>query len=300
MTALKVRKLRWEFDETTPFQWNRSNPRFGLQMNSLSFFAPAFERYIVKATRMAMREISDAATHEEATAFLHQEALHAAAHREHTAALVHQHPGLRTVLEHVDASFDRLFETRPLRYHLAYIADIEATFTPLFDLMLRHRDTLFDNGDRRVAPLFMWHLVEEVEHRCSAQLIYDAVVPSPWYRLRVVPSVFRHVLSCTNVIFRGFDEHVPAADRGMDAAEMIIGRNTLRALFERDRSGVPPQFPSASWREIAMLLCRLVRSQRPGHTPATERIPPFAEEWLDAYDAGRDVVNWYAEGAPSR
>jgi predicted metal-dependent hydrolase len=294
MTALKVRKLRWSFDEAVPFQWNRANPRFCLAMNSLSFFAPGFERYIVKATRMAMGEISDAATQEEAAAFLRQEALHAAAHREHTAALVRQHPGLQTVLEEVDARFDRLLQTRPLRYHLAYIADIEATFTPMFDLMLRHRDTLFDNGDRRVAPLFLWHLVEEVEHRCSAQLVYDAVVPSPWYRLRVLPSVFHHMLACTNVIFRGFDQHVPAADQGTDARSMIVGPSTLGTLFRRDRSGVPPQFPAASWQEIAVLLYRLARSQRPGHSPATERTPPFADEWLDAYDAGRDVVNWYA------
>lgn len=298
MTALKIRKLRWSFDETTPFQWNRANPRFGLAMNVLSFVAPGFERYIVAAVRMAMPQIRDAAARAEAEAFLRQEALHAGAHRIHVASLVRRHPGLAQVLDDVDARFEHLLQTRPLIYHLAYIADIEATFTPLFDLFLRHRDTLFDNGDPRVAPLFLWHLVEEVEHRSSALIVYDAVVPSPWYRLRALPSVFGHMLGCSNSIFRGFDEHVPAADRGMDASEMIAGWSSVGAMFRRDRSGLPPQLPGASRSEIATLLYRLARSQRPGHSPAHERTPPFADEWIAAHEAGRDVVRWY-EGEPA-
>jgi hypothetical protein len=58
MMALKIRKLPWAFDETTPV-WNRGNPRFGIVANGITFVAPAFERYIVTATRMAMSEISD-------------------------------------------------------------------------------------------------------------------------------------------------------------------------------------------------------------------------------------------------
>jgi hypothetical protein len=47
-------------------------------------------------------------------------------------------------------------------------------------------------------------------------------------------------------------------------------------------------------REMATLLYRLARSQRPGHSPAREATPPFADEWLAAYDRGRDVARWYA------
>jgi predicted metal-dependent hydrolase len=294
MTALQVRKLRWAFDEATPFQWNRANPAFGVAMNSQSFIAPEFERYIVAATRMAMSEITDPEMRAEADAFLTQEALHAGAHRSHVAALVRQYPGLKQVVDELDARYERLLQTRPLRYHLAYVADIEATFTPFFDMILRHRDTLLDNGDHRVAPIFLWHFVEEIEHRCSAQLIYHAVVPSPWYRLRVMPGVFAHVLECSNVVCRGFDQHVPAVDRGMNATDMLVGLGMIRALFRRARPSDPPsQFAAVSWKEIATLLHRLARSQRPGHSPANEQTPPFADEWFDAYDAGRDVVRWY-------
>jgi len=137
MTDLKIRKLPWAFDETTPFQWNPANPAFGLGMNTLTFIAPPFERYIVLTTREALREIADPAVKAEAKAFIQQEGLHAVAHRRHVNALIAQHPGLAEVIPELDRSYDELLRTQPLKYHLAYIADIEATFTPLFSTSAR-------------------------------------------------------------------------------------------------------------------------------------------------------------------
>ena len=51
LTRLKVRNLPFQFDDDTPFQWNPANPLFGFAMNSLSFIAPPFERYIVAGLR---------------------------------------------------------------------------------------------------------------------------------------------------------------------------------------------------------------------------------------------------------
>jgi predicted metal-dependent hydrolase len=290
-TALTIRKLPWDFGDDTPFLWNADNPQFSLAMNALSFIAPAFERFIVSATRGAMALIADTEVRVEADAFLRQEALHARAHRNHTAALVRRYPGLQSVLEDVDARFDHLMRTRPLSYQLAYVADIEATFTPFFNVILRHGDTLFDNGDHRVAPLFLWHLVEEIEHRSSAKVIYDAAVPFPWYRLRVAPGVFVHILGCFNAFCRAVDLHVPAAERGLRATDMIVGRSTLLALLRP--TPAPGLFAAVPRREIAVMIYRLARSQTPGHLPATEETPPFADEWLTAFDNGADVVRWY-------
>lgn len=300
MTALKVRKLPWSFAADTPFQWNPTNPVFGLSMNTLSFIAPAFERYIVIAVREALGVIADPAVRSEAEAFLRQEGLHAHAHRLHVAALTGQHPGLAEVSRELDRRFDALLASQSLPYHLAHVADIEATFTPLFDMFLRHRETLFDNGDPRVAPLFLWHLVEEIEHRSSALIVYDAVVKSPWTRLRAARGVFSHIFACANVCARGFNRHVPREARGAEAfeeASLSPGR-MLRGILGSRRKGQAPAeaapFAAVSRREKALLFYRLLRSQRPGHSPADEQTPPFADEWLAEHARGRDVVDWYA------
>lgn len=308
LTRLEVRKVPFAFGDDTPFQWNPANPMFGFAMNSLSFVAPPFERYIVAGLRMAMPRIRDPAVLAEADAFLRQEAQHARVHRLHVAALTRRHPGLAEVSAEVERRFDRLLETRPLEFHLAYAADIEATFTPMFDVWLRHRDTLFDNGDPCVAPLFLWHLVEEIEHRSSAYTIYDAVVPDRWYRLRMVGTVFRHMLECHTAIVRGFDRHVPLAARGAPASELALGWPELRArlwsgltarLQWRRRPGgpaYPDPFAAVPRKELRRMVYRLIRSQDPRHSPESEETPPFAGEWLAAYAGGRDVVRWYGEG----
>src|SRR5262245_20461572 len=304
LTRLKVRNLPFQFDDDTPFQWNRANPLFAFAMNSLSFIAPPFERYIVAGLRQAMSRIDDPAVAAEADAFLRQEAQHARVHRLHVAALTKQYPGLAEITAEIERRFDRLLETQSLEFHLAYAADIEATFTPMFNVWLRHRDALFDNGDPRVAPLFLWHLVEEIEHRSSAYVIYNAVVRDRWYRLRVLPKVFSHMLGCSSLIFRGFDKHVPFEARQAPASGLALGWAEIRANLTRrwpftskpkDEPQCPNQFATVPRMEIWRMIYRLVRSQHPRHSPETEQTPPFADEWLGEYDRGRDVVHWYDE-----
>jgi predicted metal-dependent hydrolase len=298
----KVRNIQFRFDDDTPFQWNPANPLFGFAGNILSFVAPPFERYMVAAVRQAMPHIHDPDVAAEADAFLRQEALHAREHRRHVVVLTRQYPGLADVSAEIERRFDRLLETESLEFHLAYAADIEATFTPMFNVWLRHRDSLFDNGDQRVAPLLLWHLVEEIEHRSSAYLIYNAVVPNPWYRVRVLPRVFSHMLGCSTVACHGFDEHVPFEARLAPASELVMGWAELRAKLARlwplareqkDEPTYPHEFATVPRMELWRMVYRLIRSQHPRHSPATEQTPPFADEWIAEYDRGRDVVNWY-------
>ncbi len=302
MTHLKVRNVSFRFDDDTPFQWNPANPLFGFVGNILSFVAPPFERYMVTTARQAIPRIADPEVAADADAFLRQEAIHAREHRHHVAALTKQHPGLVEVSAEIERRFDRLVDTESLEFHLAYAANIEATFTPMFNVWLRHRDSLFDNGDPRVAPLFLWHLVEEIEHRSSAYLLYNAVVADPWYRLRVLPRVFSHMLGCSAVACYGFDEHVPFEVRLAPASELALGMGEIRAKLSRlftftskpqDQPQYPDHFANVPRMELLRMVYRLARSQHPRHSPATEETPPFADEWLAEYDRGRDVVDWY-------
>jgi hypothetical protein len=111
------------------------------------------------------------------------------------------------------------------------IADLEATFTPSFKLFLDNDEVLFRPGDERVASLLLWHFFEEVEHRSSALVIYDVVVGRSWYRIRALPGVVKHLLHVLAIIANGVNEHVPLADRKVDARTLlpVFGtRETLR------------------------------------------------------------------------
>jgi hypothetical protein len=255
---------------------------------------------IVAAVQEAKPLITDPEVADEAMAFLRQEAQHSSSHRKHVMALIKRYPGLQQTLDEALAGFDRLTATTPLQFRLAYVADLEATFTPSFKLMLDNEHTLFRPGDDRVASLFLWHFVEEVEHRSSALVIFDAVVGKPWYRLRVLPRVVKHLLGVIEVIANGVNAHVPLEDRHVDARTLLPAfgitqslRSKLTFRTARTGSAVPAAFAGVPVKEKLVAGTRVLLSQTPFHDPAHEPLPEFADRWFDRYDRGGNVARWY-------
>jgi predicted metal-dependent hydrolase len=304
MTDLQVRRVRFDFaGEDVPFNWNPARPAFAMQCNLISFFAPGFEKFIVDATREGIPLMRDPAVVEEANAYLRQEAQHAAAHASHVRALTRRWAGLRQTMDEVTASFDRLTATKPLAWRLGYTAVIEATFTPYFKVFLDHEDKLFAPGDERVASLFLWHFVEEIEHRSSALRVYDAVHDSYPYRLKTIVGVVKHIDEILAIISRGFREHVPESDGGQFAALIPDGMSP-KSLWAAQRAtrrlcgARQATYADVPKRELLAMLVGLVRSQGPHHDPATENLPPFADRWFRRFEAEpRSAARWYSVGA---
>jgi predicted metal-dependent hydrolase len=294
MTQLEVRRPKFDFSADVPWDWNPQNPAFSFSMNATSMIAIGFEQMIVAAVQEAKPLMTDAEVEAEAVAFLRQEAQHSSTHRKHVAGLIKRYPGLQRTFDDVLASFDRVTATRPLEFRLAYVADTEATFTPSFKLMLDNEAALFRPGDDRVASLFLWHFVEEVEHRSSALVVYNAVVGKPWYRLRVLPAVVKHLLEVMAIIADGVNQHVPAQDRKVDARTLLPAFGLRESLRHRvSPGGVPPAFSDVPRREKMIAAWRVLRSQTPFHNPAHEQLPAFADDWFARWDRGGDVTRWY-------
>jgi predicted metal-dependent hydrolase len=301
MTDLEIRRIRFDLDGDVPFNWNASNPAFSTYMNMVSIMAICFEKMIVAAVREAMPLITDTAVAEEADAFLRQEAQHASAHRQHLRALIRRHPGLQETLDEAVASYDHLTATTPLNYRLAYIADLEATFTPFFKMLLDNEATLFQPGDERVASLLMWHFVEEVEHRSSALVIYDAVVGSKLYRIQALPRIVKHLMEVSTRASEGINAHVPLVERGIDAHNIRPLNGMLASLRHRvtirTNLAVRPALPAlhtVPWSQKLTTAARVVLSQTPFHNPAKEPLPEFADRWFQRYDQGDDITHWYS------
>ncbi|OMC29265.1 metal-dependent hydrolase [Mycobacterium colombiense] len=298
MTGLEIRRIRFDLDGEVPFNWNAGNPAFSTYMNMVSIMAICFEKMLVSAVREAMPRITDAAVADEAEAFLRQEAQHANAHRQHIRALTRSHPGLQETLDEAVASYDHLTETTPLNFRLAYVADLEATFTPFFKMLLDNEATLFRHGDERVASLLMWHFVEEVEHRSSALVVYNAVVDDKLYRLRVLARVVKHLMQVTTRLFDSIDANVPLSERGVDARDFaplsgILGK--VRARRDADTvQRVQPALHTVPWKQKLGTAARVLMSQTPLHDPAKEPLPEFADRWFERYNRGDDVCHWYS------
>lgn len=167
-----------------------------------------------------------------------------------------RYPALRAALDEAIAAFNELLEARPLKYHLGSIASLEATFTPTMKARLDNREVLSTTGDMRVASLFVWHFVEEIEHRSSELPIYDTIVGEPWYRLRNAWTVRAQVQRTFLGITKRFAQGVPPADHGVE----IAGRRPTSAGF---RSGSWPP-----WRFACF------SGSSPGTSPRTSHCQP--------------------------
>jgi predicted metal-dependent hydrolase len=301
VTDLEVRRPKFDFTDDVPWVWHPENPAFSFFMNATSIIAICFEQMIVAAVQEAKPRMTDADV-AEATAFLRQEAQHSSSHRKHVNALVKRYPGLEQTFDNAMACFDTLTATKSLEFRLAYIADLEATFTPSFKLMLDNEATLFRPGDDRVASLFLWHFVEEVEHRSSALLIYDAVVGDNWYRIRALPGVVKHLLQVMSVIADGVNAHVPPRDRKVDARTLLPAYGALQNLKSKLPPGtgnqsVRPAFGSVPRKQILVAAGRVLMSQTPYHKPEHEPLPQFADQWFARWKRGEDVTRWYSAAA---
>jgi predicted metal-dependent hydrolase len=304
MTDLTVRRLRFDFAAPVPMVWQPDNPLFSHAVNLMSFIAICFEKMIVEAVQEAKPYFTDPEVASEADAFLRQEAQHANAHRQHVTALIRRYPGLHETFDAIMASYDQMTNTKSLEYRLAYIADLEATFTPSFTFLLDNEDVMFRPGDDRVASLLLWHMVEEVEHRSSALVIYNAVVGRRLYRIGILPSVIRHIMGALVPIYvKGVNTHVHEKDRVLDLRVMSLSwrvREQARRLTNRDRINrkfAPPMLKDVDRKHKRKALRGLIVSQNPYFDPADEAIPLFAGEWFDRYERGVDVTHWYGSQA---
>ena len=273
MSSLEVRKFDWDF-EGIPFIWNPEQPRFSVLMNQITFVIISFERYITKAMRAADDRITDPEVATEARLFGQQEGVHAAAHQKHARALIAQYPGLQSILDRAQASYDEQFEAESLEYHLAYAGCMEAIFTPFFKMVLDNRAVLFSGGDSRLASMLLWHFCEEIEHRSSALMVYDHVVGSYRYRFMNSRPMRKHVGALFSMAIDEFKAHVP--DVPHDVYEGNPFADVPRVSTMRSALGV-------------------LSSQMPWHNPTHQPLPDYYDEWIGRWTSGEDVTQLYGK-----
>ncbi|AOS94430.1 MULTISPECIES: metal-dependent hydrolase [Mycobacterium] len=303
MTNLKVRRVRFDLGgDDIPFNWQPERPAFAMQCNLISFFAPGFEKFVVDATREAIPLMTDPAAIEEANLYLRQEAQHSSAHVRHINALCRRWPGLQQVADDIIASYDELTATKPLDWRLAYTAVVEATFTPYFKVFLDHDDKLFEPADERVASLFMWHFVEEIEHRSSALVVYNAIRNDFRFRAKTIPSVIKHLGTILAIAHEGFRKHVPAEDGG-ELARLFPKGFSVKALRDSMKAAKELQRPDQATyagvpkREMLAMLKGLVIAQGPNHDPELEVLPDLAGRWFKRFDEEpKSAAHWYTVG----
>jgi hypothetical protein len=170
---IKPRPMEFEFSPTMPYEWVEGDPFTTQLMNALSLTFPEGERFFVASVRAMREAVRDPVLAEQVRGFLAQEGHH---RREHHAF----NEWLRTQGVDVDgfyAEITRLLD-RPGRRgtrlsRLAATCALEH-FTAIMAHMLLSDPKLSESAHPAARALWMWHAIEELEHKSVAFDVYRA------------------------------------------------------------------------------------------------------------------------------
>ncbi len=261
-----VRKVHFEFPEDFQPCWHPDKPIFSHLANGASLFLPYMEPFIIHSVREAIKQIEDPELLEEARAWMAQEAHHFKQHRRFNEALIAcGYPELREREEAIERGYNDL-RKRSLKYKMAYTAGFEVMALSIAHTLLEDREYFFKDADPSTASLWMWHLIEEIEHKNLAFDVYQHLFGGHLYRAYGILSALMHMVG------------------------MI--RPTYIALLKKDgvwgRWKTRWAIKKVVFRLFVSFLPRTILYALPGHHPSKVKDPEFMREWVALYDQGEE------------
>ena len=182
--TIRPRSPRFDFDGV-PRRWFARSVLGTHLANGLNLLFPAGERFFVRSVRRYLDRIEDPKLREDIKGFSGQEGLHAYAHERYFEALERQGFDIRGFLRFYEGfAYGFVEKLAPAELCLAATAACEHfTATMAANALAREADGTMVVQDATMRALFLWHAVEEIEHRAVAFDVLQQVNPS--YELRV-------------------------------------------------------------------------------------------------------------------
>lgn len=177
----KTRNRRFEAGEK--HHWYDDDPVITAYFNALSAMFPVGERFFCDTVRRQRDRISDPKLQAEIREFLGQEAVHSREHQAYNDRVAAQgYPVWK--LERRSARMQNLARLlMPPRAQLGQTVALEHFTAMLADHLLSNREHFRQRATPEEYELWMWHAVEETEHKAVAFDVLRAVSSGPAFYL---------------------------------------------------------------------------------------------------------------------
>jgi predicted metal-dependent hydrolase len=166
-------------------------------MRSRSSF-PAGEQFFIRSVQCFRDGLTDPTLRRQVKEFAYQEAQHSNAHAAFNAHLADQRltlgwveKSLRLRLDFANAWFSDV-------QRLAFTAAAEHLTATMAEGLLASRHDHLADADPRMRALYLWHAVEEVEHKAVSWDVYERVAHGGWLR-RILAHVWMTGIVAVNV-----------------------------------------------------------------------------------------------------
>lgn len=174
-STIPRRNLDFDFDPArVPRDWYRGDPYITSMLDALSLLFPEGERFFVDTVKQLRAHVTDPELDAAVTGFIGQEAMHGKEHRAFNQMLRDRGGGSAARLE---AQLDELLglarRVLPARSQLAATVALEH-FTAMMAEALLRKSPMRDGMHESIRPLWVWHALEENEHKAVAFDVYRA------------------------------------------------------------------------------------------------------------------------------
>lgn len=278
-----VRRMRFALAANVPRYWHSGSPFLTHYFTALSILFPGGERFFIDSVRHFEDQIDDPELRLQVRAFVQQEAHHTTQHQAYNEMASRR--GIPA--ERCEKLIERVL--RVVRRILSPKAQLAMTvclehFTAVFANQLLANPKITAGMHPDVKPLWLWHAVEETEHKAVAWDVYQRVCGSYWLRALVMARVmlgFPFAASVFQLVF------LLADGKLLGLRDMARGMRFLwgRGGFIRSVTPELMAFYRRDFHPWQLDNRRLIESRRDEYQPC-QVIPPGARARSEAAAPG--------------
>ncbi|TVP60450.1 MAG: metal-dependent hydrolase [Halomonadaceae bacterium] len=194
--VIPIRHMDFKFDpnEVDPLFFHNAELA-SAYFEALSIFLTFGEDLVIDTARYHRQFVTDPELKARVTSLIGQEAVHSKMHNAFNDVLAkHRFPVTfyRFLATQV---FDYGFKRFPNPVQLSMMAGIEHFTAVMAEFFMNHDEVFFETQDEKQRALWMWHMLEESEHKDIAYDVYQQLSGS--YSLRMIG----FVLAFTTILF---------------------------------------------------------------------------------------------------
>lgn len=235
-SGITVRRMDFDF-KNVPRYWADNSPFLTHMLNALSATFPVGERFFVESVRHYRDRISTPELQQQVSGFIGQEAMHAKEHDSYNHYARAHGIDLAAIENEVGSRIEFMKKNLPPERQLAITCALEH-FTAIMAESFLSNPEMFENMDPAMVKLWLWHAVEENEHKAVAFDVYQEQVGDYWIRVRA--------MAITTVMFTvnqaRFQTQLLRADGELKPMQWLKGMNRLWGRKGWFRQMIPAYF----------------------------------------------------------
>lgn len=169
------RRVNIDFESAKSDGWPLDRKDTEELLNALSFVFPTGEKFFIESVQHVQDRIADPVLREQAKLFIYQEAMHSKEHSRCNDVLLEAHPHGERIEAFTRKCLDLNRRYTSKAVQLAATCAFEHFTAMLADRLLSAQESFMATTNPAFATLWLWHAVEETEHKAVCFDVYQHV-----------------------------------------------------------------------------------------------------------------------------